>query len=309
MKNKFISLVLCLIVFLVPLEVFATETAPSTKGTLTLTYSKEGVSFADLDIKIHRIAEIADDGTFKKLSPYDSYPISLTDISSQIEWAEIATTFRGYIQADAIEPYMVQKTDAEGNAVFSDIEKGLYLIEGLSVQENNYVYTFFDFMMTMPDSEGNNIITAKPKSDMNELTYKKNTYSVMNLWQDEGHSQNRPHSVSVDILKDGKVSDSVILNSTNNWRYTFETSDYESVFSVVERNVPKDYTVKITEKGTDFVIVNTLDKKDDSSSDTSTMQTGDTSSMRFYMILFSIAGFALIILGFAMRRKDDAQQK
>ena len=81
MKNKFISLVLCLIVFLVPLEVFATETAPSEKGTLTLTYSKEGVSFADLDIKIHRIAEIADDGTFKKLSPYDSYPISLTDIS------------------------------------------------------------------------------------------------------------------------------------------------------------------------------------------------------------------------------------
>ena len=67
--------------------------------------------------------------------------------------------------------------------------------------------------------------------------------------------------------------------------------------------------VKVTEKGTDFVIVNTLDKKDDSSSDTSTMQTGDTSSMRFYMILFSIAGFALIILGFAMRRKDDAQQK
>ncbi len=306
MKNKiirFLSVVLCLIVFLLPLNAFATEST----GILTLAYSKDGVNFAELEIKIHRIAEVAVNGEFKKLNPYDNYPISVTNVSSQLEWAKIATTFRGYIQADGIKPYMEQKTDAQGNAVFSDIEKGLYLVEGVSTQKDGCNYTFYDFMITLPDSEGDYNITAKPKSDINEVTDKKKNYSVMKLWQDEGHSQNRPHSVTVDILKDGKVSDSVILNSTNNWRYTFETVDDGSVWSVVERNVPKDYTVNVTEKGTDFVIVNTFDKKDDSSSDTSTMQTGDTSSMKVYMILFSVAGLVLIILGIGMRRKDDAQ--
>ena len=169
---RFLSIVFCLLIFSVPLSVFATNIHQ--KSTLTLVYNKDDINFENLDIKIYRVAKINAEGNFEKISPYDNYPVSVTNISSQMEWTESATTFIGYIKSDGIKPYKTKKTNSQGMAVFSNIENGLYLVEGVSSQKNGYVYTFFDFMISLP-TNGDNVI-AKPKSDVDKVTDKEKTY-------------------------------------------------------------------------------------------------------------------------------------
>ena len=304
---SFLSIVFCLIAFSAPSGVLVTDAVSLQNSNLTIVYEKDDVCFENVEIRIYRIAKNTDDGNFEKISPYDSYPVSITDISSQVEWTESAATFMGYIKADSIKPYEIRKTNSQGKAVFSNIEKGLYLVEGVSLKKNGYVYNFFDFMINLPADEDN--IIAKPKSDADKIIVKEKTYSIMKLWQDGNNSNNRPDFVVVDILKNGELYDTVTLDSTNNWRYTFKSSEPDTVWSVAEKNISMNYTVKVTKKDTDFVIVNTLDKTDIATPDTSSPQTGDIAPLSIYIILFSVSGLVLIILGAGMRRKDNANQK
>ena len=144
-------------------------------------------------------------------------------------------------------------------------------------------------------------VTAKPKSEKIEIANKE--YSVLKLWKDGG-SISRPKSVTVDILKDGIVVDTVVLNSKNNWKYSFKTNEIASEWSVVERNVPAGYSVSISEKEASFVIVNSLNVPNKPS--TNVPQTGDNSPIELYIIIFCISGLMIIILGIGMRRKENA---
>ena len=238
---SFLSIVFCLIAFSAPSGVLVTDAVSLQNSNLTIVYEKDDVCFENVEIRIYRIAKNTDDGNFEKISPYDSYPVSITDISSQVEWTESAATFMGYIKADSIKPYEIRKTNSQGKAIFSNIEKGLYLVEGVSLKKNGYVYNFFDFMINLPADEDN--IIAKPKSDADKIIVKEKTYSIMKLWQDGNNSNNRPDFVVVDILKNGELYDTVTLDSTNNWRYTFKSSEPDTVWSVAEKNISMNYTV------------------------------------------------------------------
>lgn len=308
----FFAVVLCIALLTAPFSVYADE-----GYSLTLNYSKEGIIFSDLEINIYRIA----DPDFNKIAPFDIYPVQIKEIASQIEWSEAAVTLRSYIGADSLEPYMTGNTDDEGSVIFSGMEQGLYLVCGVRAEKEGRIYTFYDFMILVTES-----VTAKPKSGVDEPTDGEKIYTVLKLWKDN-NSEERPASVTVDIFKDGILRETVILDSVNNWSYTFNT-DSAGKWTVVERDVPEGYFVVITEKETSFIITNTLynTNPDDGTpgkntgTDTGTPggskpvtpgtnapQTGDTFPMKRYMIMLCVSGMMLVVLGFGMRRKDDAK--
>ncbi len=308
----FLAVMLCMFILIAPLSANGAE-----KCSMVLTYSKENAVFSGLDIKIYRVA----DADLNKLSPFESYPVQVKGITSQSEWSDTAVTLRSYIVADSIEPYMSAETDAEGTVTFSGIEKGLYLVCGVRAEADSRHFIFYDFMINVSEN-----VTAKPKSGISEPTGGETTYSIIKLWKnDDLHS--RPLSVTVDILKDGELHETVILDHINNWSYSFK-SDSDSVWSVAERNVPEDYFVLITEKAATFIITNTgYDENPDDGTpgkDTTAVtgtgsdttgpdydppQTGDTFPMKRYMLMLCISGMMLVILGFGMRRKDDAKSR
>ena len=74
---KIICAVMCIAVLLMPVSVFAAEE----RSTLTLTYSKEGVIFSDVEIRIYRIA--GED--LEKLPSYSAYPIEIGDLVTQAQ--------------------------------------------------------------------------------------------------------------------------------------------------------------------------------------------------------------------------------
>ena len=157
-----------------------------------------------------------------------------------------------------------------------------------------------------------------------------------------GDSQEtRPASIEVELYEDNEFRETVTLNASNNWTYTWEDNDGEGSWTFVEK-VPEgySYTVLSTSDGAKdlWIITNTARKDgDDDDFDVdkhdstitadddnpngddskakkkkktkktivrgSSVRTGDPTSFRWAIIAMALSGFALIVV--AVRRKRE----
>lgn len=78
--------------------------------------------------------------------------------------------------------------------------------------------------------------------------------TVRKVWVDDG--EGRPDSVTVQLLRDGKVRDEVELSQSNNWAYTWDRLDNDYNWSVVEADVPDGYEATYTTRGNTTTITN-----------------------------------------------------
>lgn len=282
-----------------PLTIYAvTPLDPAHRCSLTLHYTQEGVGFAGLEVRLYRVAEAFTDGTFALIEPFSGYPVNIHGITSQLEWRDVANTLTAYIAADQVQPDREDKTGEEGTVVFSDLETGLYLVSGAVAGNDRGVWRFDAFVVYLPaagEEDFNYDVEAIPKCG----SFTPGTeYSVIKLWKDGGRAGERPVSVTVDLLKDGTLQETVVLSAENDWSYSWRTADAQGLWTVVERDVPEDYQVVITNQETTFIITNT-------SPDTSEVpDTGDTSPLWFYVVTLCISGLGLLLVGaWGMRGK------
>lgn len=276
---KRIACILCALVFavgLLPARFAAAALEPERPCSLTLYYTRNGVSFPELEIEIYRVAAFDPSGDYRLLAPFSAYPVRIHAVTSQQEWRDAAQTMRSYIVADGLTADRTKKTDNTGIVKFTDLTPGVYLVRGVTAHSNAVSYAFQDFFIFVPtpkDGNYNYDVEAKPKSA--ELTPSAQ-YSVLKLWKDSEDPARRPDSVTVDILKDGVVQESVVLNSANHWSYNWQVQDTGAVWSVVERDVSAAYSVSITNNAAAFVITNTLVPEDpDTPDDPDTPNTPD----------------------------------
>lgn len=95
-----------------------------------------------------------------------------------------------------------------------------------------------------------------PKNDLTNVTVRKD-------WVKEHLDPNRPTSVKVNLLQDGKVYDTVRLNANNSWQHTFSKLPvYNNKggryrYEVKEVDVPSNYSPSYQIMTGGFVIVNT----------------------------------------------------
>lgn len=81
------------------------------------------------------------------------------------------------------------------------------------------------------------------------------------VWDDNG--QDRPDYVTVNLIKDGSVVDTVNLNAANSWKTTFKVDD-DGSYSVKEAGLSSDYSVKISGNAVNgYVITNKLVSADE----------------------------------------------
>jgi len=259
MTKKIIS-VLCALMICITLVQPSFAAAPdlSRPCRLTLLYSRGEKAFDGLEIDIFRVAGLKSDGSYQLIPPFSAYPVKIHGITSQQQWQSTAQTVKNYVIANNLTPYRSRTTDAEGYAVFDDLEAGLYMVSGITT--DNVIFNDFMIYLPVPLANGYDYdVEAKPKSA--EYTPPA-SYTVLKLWNDGGIAYGRPASVSVDILKDGAVYESVTLSGENNWSYTWEISDSESQWSVMETQVPDGYKVSISQTETAFIITNSVDVPD-----------------------------------------------
>ena len=86
--------------------------------------------------------------------------------------------------------------------------------------------------------------------------YNESQLSVRKVWSD-GNANHANGSITVNLLKDGKVESSQELNAANGWAYTFDRLLEGHTWTVEEAEVPAGYTVSYNTVGTLTTITNT----------------------------------------------------
>ena len=296
-------ILVCLV--LQPLSVTAAEQVDTArKGSIHLEYSHNGIRFPDQEIRIYRVAEMYADGSYERIAPFDRFPVRMHGFTSQKEWQDTANTLAAYITAEEIPPTATKTTNDSGNVLFSELKVGVYLVMGVTTKTDTHTYRFENFCIFLPrplsDGRQEYDIKAKPKSSATPHPEepKEIPFQVVKLWKDEGLQKQRPQRVTVDILKNGVVQNTVLLDADNNWTYSWMAPEGEDVWSVMEKDVPAEYTVVITSSGSSFTITNSRQVPEGNPP-----KTGDTFALRSWLALMSLSGILLMAFGMMQKRK------
>ena len=229
------------------------------------------ISFTDEDdnpldnasFSIYKIASVSGKGVFTTTSSFSEYNLSY-DIQELEGWDILLEDLIEIINHNDIDKYYEGKTDSNGQAKFNNIEKGLYLVIGEKYIYGARTYTPQSFLISVPNMVEQDIweydVTVFPKYeydiDMSKIMDKK----VIKIWDDEKHINERPSSVTIDLLKDNVLYDEIILNEHNNWTYTWKELDDSFNWTVVEKNIDNKYSSKITYEDNLFKVTNTYIK-------------------------------------------------
>ena len=295
-----LALLLVLLSFLQPPAVRAVTPLETGRScSLSVCFSRDGYGFAGLETGVYRVAEASADGTFDLIAPFSGFPVNIHGITSQREWQDAADTLWAYISANQIVPDETAVSDETGTARFENLPTGLYLVLGATGENDSGIYTFGDFLIYLPtpleDGSFDYDLEARPKP---VSVTPKTEYRVTKLWKDSGASSSRPKSVTVDILKDGVLQETVVLNADNNWSHSWRVPEGDGKWTVVEKNVPKTYKVAITVNGSSFTITNTIKPGPDSPP-----ETGDTFPLWPYIMAMCLSGVLLVIVGIWHKRR------
>lgn len=262
---------LCLLlVCLLPIRSYGAEAIdPSRKASLTVVCRYGDAALPGARVRLYRAGDVSETAQFTLSGAFSTYPVVVNGIKNASGWDAAAGTLAGYAAADEIAVSATGKTDAAGSLGFRDLEAGLYLVTVDRLQIGINTYVFSPFLVSLPDlgTEGNWLydVSAYPKcSRIREETTdpggntpggEKNVsnYQVVKHWMDEGHTDKRPVSVEISILRDGKLYRSESLSSENQWTFRWSVVNDRSTWQVVERNVADGYTV--TAEGKDMVLI------------------------------------------------------
>ncbi len=269
--------------------------------SVTIRYVKDNTALDGASFSLYKVADVSEFTEFTLTKDFSAYSVDL-EYSDSEGWRDLAQTLDGYVQRDGIKAYRQGRTDSNGRLVFSGngMKPGLYLITGEKYTKNGRIYTAEPSLICLPDRNSSDRWeydpVIQPKSSVERINTGSDL-SVVKVWKDGGSSK-RPDSVSVQLLKDGKVYDTVTLSDSNDWRYTWKKLDSSSSWKAVEKKVPVGYKVTSVRETDKFVITNTMKSKNDE--DEKLPQTG---VMWWPCLVLFTAGAILTAAGVAGRKR------
>lgn len=236
--------------------------------SLTLSYQDGETPLVGAELALYLVATVDDCGELTATEPFAPFNVNIRG-KNDAAWQALASTLEGYVLRDGLSPADTAQTGPTGQASFPSGENtltpGLYLVLGQRLTQNGMRYDPAPFFVLLPtqDKTANQwayCVSANGKftsskipghSDKSDLTRK-----VLKIWEDDGHDEARPAEITVQLLRDGAVYDSVTLSAANNWRYTWTGLSRDHQWTVTE-DIPDHYVPTIVPEGITFVITNT----------------------------------------------------
>ena len=123
--------------------------------SLTLHYTHGENEFAGLDVVLYHVADLTNDVQYALSGSFAPCPVSVSGVTSQSEWNEIAVTLNSFIVSEKIAPIKHTLTDENGTAVFEGLTAGLYLLNELRAEQGDAVYIFGSFLVSVPGIDEN----------------------------------------------------------------------------------------------------------------------------------------------------------
>lgn len=297
------------------------------KPTLTLTYRDGKTALSGAKFSIYRVADADETGELTVRSEFDEFDLDIRGKNDR-RWREMAQTLESYVLRRELTPADSGKTDKTGMLTFptqgKTLAAGLYLVIGERHTQGGNGYDAEPFFVLLPtqDLENNewvydvsaNVKFGKtPVPDDGDTVTRK----VLKVWDDDGAEDSRPQEITVELLRNGKVYDTVKLSEKNNWRYTWLDLDADARWSVTEKTV-SGYTVSITRESITFVVTNTKKPDRTDTPDTPVKPSNpskpsspakptlpQTGAVWWHVEALELSGLVFLILG-ALDRKTEA---
>lgn len=234
---------------------------------LTIDFRYNGVPIAGARFDIHRVALVDQNGKLTAAAPFDRYKVDV-NADSESELRKIASTFEGLVLRDDVQPTDSGLVGSTGSVRFPSAGKkmrpGLYLVLAQLHTDSGRIYHVQPTLVQLPAPNADNTgwiydLEIKPKYDAwpdvpnpDPLTRK-----VLKVWKNT-ENVDLPDEITVHLLQDGDVFDTVRLNAENLWRHTWDELDTLHHWTVVEEPLD-DYSVTVSREGVTFVVTNTYD--------------------------------------------------
>ena len=267
--------------------------------SMSVYFGEEAKGFSDVSFDIYFVAEMNESGDFALLGDFMNYPVSFENLNSS-GWRALAQTLNAYAQRDSLRPLRQEKTTIDGSVSFEKLTVGLYLVVGESYIKGNTAYTPEPMLVSLPGTEegGEWIYDVKLSCKYDSETIPTRVErKVQKVWKDDGNEEKRPESISVQLLENGKIVDTVVLSRENNWEYTWKNLNGSSNWQVVEAETPAGYTVSIAREGIVFVMTNTRPSE-------IPPKLPQTGMLWFPVPILVCGGLLLVIIGLFIRRRQ-----
>ena len=271
---------------------------PEQPCTLTVVYQYDGAAFAEIPVKLYRIAHVSADFQYTPTTPFLSAGLVLNGIRSTSEWNVIRTTLEAHIVSNDIPEDAAAVTNEHGQVRFESLTPGLYL----AVPANQGQFIFDPALIALPGLGSDGLwvydITVASKGTPLPPADTEVSYKILKLWKGDTQSR-RPKEIEVEIFRNGESYQTVTLSESNHWTYTWTAKDDGAKWTVAERNVPSGYTATLEQREAFFVLTNTCTTPPP---EHEKPKTGDTANLLLYTILMCASGISLVLLGVYMRK-------
>lgn len=267
------TLLLCIFVAVVSLftNVFAAGVIDTEHDmSLTISYKHDKTPLVGAKFNVYLVAEINKYGELTITEEYKQFSVDIKGKNDEA-WRKLTSTLEAYTLRDKIAPVDSGKTDDDGMLHFptegKTLPQGLYLVLGERHTQNHTKFNASAFMVMLP-SQNTEIndwvydVNVEAKSNAKVIlsesggpgTVKRN---VLKVWEDLGEEDKRPSEIAVQLLQDGEIFDTVVLNKENNWQHTWDNLSDMYDWLVTEETVPDGYVVSVVREGITFVVTNT----------------------------------------------------
>ena len=319
---------------LLPHAAAAEAIDPERAGSLTIQAEREGQAIPGMGFAIYYAASVDPYGEYTLAGDFREDNVVLDDQN----WSAVARTLANIAQRDGRKPLDQGTTDENGRLTFPTGEgvrltAGLYLVVASPRYHGSYTDRAEPYLVALPDldREANcwvYDVTSLPKigTTYTPPSPAAREVRVLKVWSDAGNEEKRPESITVQLLKDGAVYDTVTLSAENNWAHTWtglpQSENGRPIdWQVAESAVP-GYTVAITEEGVTFRVENTYQPEEPDNPDNPDIpdeppplgpgdQPGEptlpqTGALWWPVPLLAAAGLLLLTAGLLLRRREDA---
>ena len=220
-------------------------------------------------------------GNFKNVMPGDTVTETITFTNSATDCDFVNLYMRAEAHDETDNPLSPKVAEKETVATMTEflsklsmkVWNGTELIYEASPDEldgletNRLLGTFrtgetatLKVELTVPIDLGNEYANRVGEVDwiFHVEAYQESQLTVRKIWSD-GNGNHPNDSVTVNLLRDGKVEKSEVLSAKNGWTYTFDKLVEGHVWTVEEARVPSGYTVSYKTEGNTTIITNTKD--------------------------------------------------
>lgn len=296
LKKGIIAALLCAVMnlLLCPTAWAANAVDLNAKCVLTVEYTHEQEPIQGAEFRLYRVADMDAGQNLTLISGFEDVVMDPDDLHGT------ALQLFARVNGAAVEADVSFTTDELGLGSAEDLRPGAYLMVGQPITQGGRTHYVDPQLIICPqqrneDGQMSYDLTLRPKSTDVPTDMKPIEITVAKVWKDEGYEINRPVSITVRLLKNGKTVSTVVLSENNQWTHTWSDLLPNADWSV-EEDVPEGYVANVEEWDGVFTLTNYRKDID---------QTGQ---LWWPVAVLACAGFAMIVVGIILRRsvKNEA---